>query len=187
LKDGSATALYGSRAANGVILITTKKGAMGRTQVNFNSYVGYASPVAFYDLLNAQQFIEISNEKFTNAGTTAAQAVADVDSDGNPIDTDWQSLVFNKRALQHEENLSFSGATDRTNYFVSLGYTKQDGIAVANSLQRVSFRSNIEQKVYNWLKIGTNAALTNTVLDGLNQGSNSLSGNVFNVIRALQT
>jgi TonB-linked SusC/RagA family outer membrane protein len=185
LKDGSATAIYGSRASNGVILITTKKGTQGRTKVSLNSYIGSASPVRVYDVLNAADFITISNEKFANAGTTAAQAIAGVDANGNPINTDWMSLVLNNQAVQHEENISISGATDKTNYYVSVGYSSQEGIAKSNSLDRFTFRSNIDQKVYNWLKIGTNVSLANTVIEGLNQGTNSLSGNVFNAIRAL--
>jgi TonB-linked SusC/RagA family outer membrane protein len=185
LKDGSATAIYGSRASNGVILITTKKGTQGRTKVTLNSYIGSASPVKIYDVLNAADFITISNEKFANAGTAAAQAIAGVDGDGNPIDTDWMGLVINNQAVQHEENLSISGATDKTNYYVSVGYSSQDGIAKSNSLDRFTFRSNIDQKVYDWLKIGTNVSLSNTVIEGLNQGTNSLSGNMFNAIRAL--
>jgi len=185
LKDGSATAIYGSRAANGVILITTKRGSAGKTKVSLNSFVGSASPVNRYDLLKSSDFIAISNEKFANAGTAVAQAIAGVDADGKPIDTDWQSLVFRDQAVQHETNLSISGATDKNNYYVSLGYTSQEGIAVANSLERFTFRSNIEQKMYDWLKIGTNAGLTKTTIDGMNQGSVSLSGNIFNAIRAL--
>lgn len=185
LKDGSATAIYGSRAANGVILITTKRGTTGKTKVTLNSFVGSASPVNRYDLLKSADFITISNEKFANAGTAAAQAIKGVDANGNPIETDWQSLVLRDNAVQHETNLSISGATDKNNYYVSLGYTDQEGIAVANSLNRFTFRSNIEQKMYDWLKIGTNAGLTKTTIDGLNQGSNSLSGNIFNAIRAL--
>jgi len=185
LKDGSATAIYGSRASNGVILITTKKGTQGKTKVSLNSYIGSANPVRVYDVLNAADFITISNEKFANAGTAAAQAIAGVDANGNPIDTDWMSLVLNNNAVQHEENISISGATDKTNYYVSLGYASQEGIAKSNSLDRFTFRSNIDQKVYNWLKIGTNVSLANTVIEGLNQGTNSLSGNVFNAIRAL--
>ncbi len=185
LKDGSATAIYGSRAANGVILITTKKGTVGKTKVNFNSYVGTASPVAAYDLLNADQFITISNEKFRNAGTAAPQAIAGVDANGKPIDTDWMSLVLRNNALQHEENFSLSGANDKTNYYVSLGYADQQGVSVANSMKRYTFRSNLEQKMYQWLKVGVNASLTNSILTGLNQGANSLSGNIFNALRAL--
>jgi TonB-linked SusC/RagA family outer membrane protein len=185
LKDGSATAIYGSRAANGVILITTKKGTTGKTKVVFNSYLGSASPVQLYDLLKSTDFIAISNEKFANAGTAAAQAIPGVDADGKPIDTDWLSLVMRNNAFQMESNLSISGATDKNNYYVSLGYTDMKGVAVANEMQRYTFRSNIEQKVYDWLKIGTNAGLTNSIISGLNQGNNSLSGNIFNAIRAL--
>jgi TonB-linked SusC/RagA family outer membrane protein len=186
LKDGSATAIYGSRAANGVILITTKKGATGKAKVVYSNYFALASPVKVYDLLNAKQFIEINNEKIFNSNpATPAQAIAQLDANGKMIDTDWMSLVLNDRAKQSEHNLSISGANEKTNYYLSVGYTSQEGVAVANTLERYSFKTNLEQKIYDWVKVGTSASMTHTIIDGLNQGSNSLSGNVFNAIRAL--
>lgn len=87
LKDGSATAIYGSRAANGVILITTKKGSKGNISVAYNNYVGIASPVRLFDLLNAQDFVTIANEKRTNRGQSAIAV-------GTDVDTDWQAAVL---------------------------------------------------------------------------------------------
>jgi TonB-linked SusC/RagA family outer membrane protein len=178
LKDGAATAIYGSRAANGVILITTKKGKAGNAKVSFSSVVGFASPIENFKLLNTNQFLTIANEKRTNAG----QPIWAV---GNAYNTDWQGAVLRDGALQTDHNLSVSGGTDKTKYFLSLGYTNQEGIAKSNSMARYSFRTNIEHKVNDRVSFGGNIALTKTDYSGLNTGRNSLSGNIFNAVRQL--
>jgi TonB-linked SusC/RagA family outer membrane protein len=178
LKDGAATAIYGSRAANGVILITTKKGKKGSLEVNYNSTIGFASAVETFDLLKTQDFLTISNEKRTNRNQ-APWAV------GSTYDTDWQKAVLNNSAAQIDHNLSLGGGSENTKYFLSMGYTEQDGVAKANSMDRYTLRTNLEHDVNKWLKVGGNVALTRTVYDGLNTGRNSLSGNMFNAIRQL--
>ena len=178
LKDGAATAIYGSRGANGVILITTKKGKKGDMKVSYNSVAGYASAVETFDLLNTEQFLVISNEKRTNR-SQAAWAV------GNQYDTDWQSAVLKSKALQIEHNFSLSGGNEKTKYFMSLGYNTQEGVAVSNEMSRYTFRTNLEHKVNDWLSVGANLALSRTEYSGLNTGRNSLSGNMFNAIRQL--
>lgn len=178
LKDGAATAIYGSRAANGVILITTKKGKRGTMQVSYNSVTGFASAIKTFDLLETPDFLTIANEKRTNRG----QAPWAIGSDYN---TDWQKEVLNSSALQMDHNLSLNGGTDKTRYFMSLGYTDQQGVAVSNSMKRYSIRTNIEHDVNKWLTIGGSIALTRTEYNGLNTGGNSLSGNIFNATRQL--
>lgn len=180
LKDGAASAIYGSRAANGVILITTKKGKKGTMVVNYNNVTGFASPFKTFDLLQTPDFIKISNEKRTNISSTNSLWAR-----GTDYNTDWQKAVLNSSALQIDHNLSFSGGNDETKYFFSLGYTEQDGIAKSNSMIRYNLRSNIEHKINNWLTFGGSIALTLTEYDGLNTGRNSLSGNIFNAIRQL--
>jgi TonB-linked SusC/RagA family outer membrane protein len=176
LKDGAATAIYGSRAANGVILITTKKGKTGDAKVSYNSIVGFGSPIETFSLLNTAQFLTIANEKQTNAGQPNWAV-------GDEFDTDWQAAVLRKSAVQVEHNLSISGGTEKTKYYLSLGYNTQEGVAVANEMARYTFRTNIEHKINNWLTFGGNIAMTKTNLNGLNTGRNSLSGNMFNAIR----
>jgi hypothetical protein len=103
---------------------------------------------------------------------------------GDEFDTDWQAAVLNKSAMQVEHNLSLSGGTEKSKYYyLSLGYNTQEGVAVANELQRYSFRTNIEHKLNKWLSFGGSASLTRTDVSGLNTGRNSLSGNMFNAIR----
>lgn len=179
LKDGAATAIYGSRAANGVILITTKRGKNGQIKFNYDNYVGVAEAVKLHDLLNASQFVEIQNEKLAAAG---GQPKANLDPDGT--DTNWNDYVF-RTAFQQNHVFSASAGTDKTKYYVSLGYSDQEGIARANSLKRYTLRSNLDQKVTEWLDFGIQAGLTNQQNIGPLTGSNSLSGNTFSVIRML--
>ena len=176
LKDGSATAIYGSRAANGVILITTKKGKGGRFTINYNNYVGIAKPVDLFDLLKTDDFITISNEKRANRSL----GVWAVD---NEFNTDWQKEVLRDNAFQQDHALSMSGSTDKGNYYFSLGYSTQEGVTKPNDMSRYSIRANVDQKVKDWLTIGTNISTSKTEYDGLNTGTNSLSGNIFNATR----
>lgn len=178
LKDGAATAIYGSRGANGVILITTKRGKKGAVKVTLNSVFGVANPVKTFDLLKTNDFITIANEKRTNRG----QAAWAVD---NEFDTDWQAAVLNKNAFQTDHSLNISGGSEATSYYFSLGYGSQEGIAKANDMNRVNIRSNIDHKVLKWLSVGGGLSYTQTAYNGLNTGRNSLSGNIFNAMRQL--
>lgn len=175
LKDGSATAIYGSRAANGVVLITTKSGREGRVSINVNSTVGFASPEKFH-LLGSQEFVMISNEKRSNRGQADWAA-------GTEFDTDWQDAVLRSSALQQDYGLSVSGGTSKTKYYFSLGYTDQESVANPNEMTRYTLRANLDQEVTSWINVGMNAGFTRTEYTGLNTGSNSLSGNIFSATR----
>ena len=181
LKDGSATAIYGSRAANGVILITTKHGRKGKAVVTYDGYFGAARTLKRYKVLNASDFITISNEKNSNAGVNTPLAAAFSDANGNPVSTDWQNEIF-RTGVQQNHAVSVSGASDKTNYFFSGGYTDLKGVVRSNSLQRFSFRANIDSEIKPWLRVGFNAGLTRTQTLGLNNGTNSLSGNVTSAL-----
>jgi TonB-linked SusC/RagA family outer membrane protein len=185
LKDGSGTAIYGSRAANGVILITTKRGSGGKFHVNYNNYFGVAQPVKLFDLLKAADFVTISNEKRSNRAQSAWAANDGAAFPGRVYDTDWQKAVLRTNAKQQDHNLSFSGSTDKSTYYFSVGYTSQEGVTIPNEMKRFSLRANADQKVRKWLTIGTNIAVTKTDYFGLNTGTNSLSGNIFSAIRQL--
>ncbi|MDR4952560.1 SusC/RagA family TonB-linked outer membrane protein [Chryseobacterium sp. ES2] len=178
LKDGAATAIYGSRAANGVILITTKKGKSGKLNLNFNNYAGYAMPIGLYNLLQTPDFITISNEKRANAGQSAIAV-------GTQYNTDWQKAVLRSAAFQTDNLLSVSGAFGKSSYYTSIGYTKQEGVAIPNEMKRFSTRANIDHQAFDWLKIGTNLSFTKTDYVGLNTGASSLSGNIYNAIKQL--
>ncbi len=185
LKDGSGTAIYGSRAANGVILITTKRGSGGRFHVNYNNYFGIASPVKLFDLLGAADFVTISNEKRSNRGQPNWASNDGAAYPGRVFDTDWQRAVLKTNAKQQDHNLSFSGSTDKSTYYFSLGYTTQEGVTIPNKMKRYSFRGNADQKVNKWLTLGASIGVTKNDYYGLNTGTNSLSGNIFSAIRQL--
>ncbi len=178
LKDGAATAIYGSRAANGVILITTKKGKRGTMKVSYSAVTGFASAIKTFDLLETPDFLTIANEKRTNRGQ-APWAI------GNQFNTDWQDAVLKSGALQTDHNLSFNGGSESTKYFFSMGYANQEGVAKANSLARYNLRASLEHNLNKWLTIGGSIAITRTEYEGLNTGMNSLSGNIFNATRQL--
>lgn len=176
LKDGSATAIYGSRAANGVILITTKRGTKGKPTVTYNGSIGVNEEVERFDLLNGDEFVMIANEKRTNAGQTPAAAPG--------VNTDWQDHVF-RTGLVQQHNVSIGGGSETTNYFFSLGYTNQEAAIKANDLTRYAFRANVDHNLNKRLKIGTNLSYTFTEINGLNNGANSLNGVVYNATKML--
>ena len=179
LKDGAATAIYGSRAANGVILITTKKGSKGRTSVNYDGYITAASPAKLHDLLGAKDFVTIANEKYENWGMKG-QAVYDP----NGPDTNWNDYIF-RTGFQHNHSLSASGGTDKSQYYVSLGFTEQEGIVRANDLNRLSLKADLTQQATKWFRIGLNGQMTRTIMNGVMNGENSLGGVGFAGTRML--
>lgn len=185
LKDGASTAIYGSRAANGVVLITTKRGQQGASKLEYSTWLAAATPSRRFDLLNANEFIEITNEKLRNANLEDAAFPTPIPGRDNEFyDTDWQSIIF-RTAFQQNHALSVSGANDKTNYFVSLGYTDMDGITYPNSLKRYTLRTRVEQKVLSdRLTIGINNAISHTTNRGLNNSGNATSSAMQGLIFA---
>jgi TonB-linked SusC/RagA family outer membrane protein len=180
LKDGSATAIFGSRAANGVIMITTKKGSKsGAMKVNYDATFGFTSPFKTYDLLNNPQFVEISNEKRTNANLTGWAAPGD----GNTYD--WQRLVMRDNTPTSQHNLSFSGGTAKSTYFFSLNYSDQKGILISNANKSYRIRFNFDHEINKYIKIGNNLTLSKQVDNDQNNGSNALSGGIASALRML--
>ncbi len=176
LKDGSATAIYGSRAANGVILITTKRGKSGKAQVSYNSSFGINEAVAQFDLLTGDEWVTIANEKRANVNASPL---------ANPgVNTDWQDAVLRSGNTQ-QHNLSISGGSESTKYFFSLGFTDQESVVKSNDLKRYAFRSNIDHSISKKVRIGKSLSYAYTEITGLNNGANSLSGAIYNATRAL--
>ncbi|MES2795958.1 MAG: SusC/RagA family TonB-linked outer membrane protein, partial [Bacteroidota bacterium] len=179
LKDGAATAIYGSRATNGVILITTKKGTKNSPmKVNFDVNYGTTNAVNRFDLLNAAEFVQIQNEKVKNAGGAADLAFLD----GKGTETDWQNVIL-RQGIAQQYNVNFSGGLEKTNYYFSLGYSKQDGAIQQNAQRRYNFTSNLDHNFNKFVTIGTKLQITRTENNGLNTGSNALSGNLTNAAR----
>lgn len=183
LKDGAATAIYGSRASNGVILINTKRGKAGKPVFSYDGYYATAKVSKRFDLLDADQFITIANERLVNAGN-APQAFPTSNGSGGFVNTDWQDYVF-KRASQQNHNVSASGGTENGKYFFSLGYSDQKGVIIANSLKRISLRANFDQKVNKLISVGISNGLTYQDNQGPAIGGNSLSGDIYGTIRML--
>ena len=186
LKDGAATAIYGSRAANGVVLITTKRGKTGAAKITYDAWFALATPSKTFKLLDADQFVTITNEKFVNAGGTA-DAKLELNSDGSEVNTDWQKQVF-RTAFQMNHSISISGATDKTNYYFSAGFADLKGTSIGNDQRKYNVRSKIEQKALNdHLTIGLNTAVNYTKNNGFNdgQGTGNLSGNIASALRDL--
>lgn len=180
LKDGSATAIFGSRAAGGVVMITTKKGTKGKARVNYDASVGLSNVLKRFDLLNADQFVAISNEKFINSGSSNRAGI-------NPggTNTDWQNIAMIDNALVQNHNLSFQGGGQKTSFFFSLNYSKQQGVVRSNSNQLMRARFNLEHEVNSFIKIGNNLSVTRQLNTDQNNGSNSLSGALASSLRLL--
>ena len=142
LKDAASGAVYGTRAANGVVLVTTKKGGKGKARIDYNFSYGVSSPWKQREVLNASEYALLINEGLVNSGS--APRYADPFSYGTG--TDWQKEVFNYNAPQQTHELSVSGASDAVNYYLSLGYTDQQGIVGGNfgrsNYKRLTLRSN---------------------------------------------
>lgn len=155
-KDAAATAIYGSRAANGVLFITTKKGKPGRSKVTLDSWVGFSNPQRLQKVLDAQQYTDYKNEALRNAGTfnAATNAFATtVGADGNIINTNWADIVY-RQGLQHSNTISLSGANESTSYYFSTGYTEQEGIINRNDFKRLTLLMNVDHKAGKFFTMG---------------------------------
>lgn len=155
LKDASASAIYGVRAANGVILITTKRGTEGSVNISYDGYIGVQVPVNVMKLSGRDQYVEMLNE-------ANADIVGYVPKDPSqfPASTDWYSKLL-RNAMVHSHSVDISGATQKTNYSVGLSYFNQEGILKAeNVFDRLNFRARLEQDVSSWLTVGANALLS---------------------------
>lgn len=157
LKDASATAIYGSRGANGVILITTKGGKDEKTKVSYSGYVGIQSPSRKLDLLNATDYKRVLNDIIDAGGDIEASRVKDIANGG--AGTDWQDEVT-QNAIIHEHQLSFTGGTKKTVYYTSFNYVSQDGIVKNTSFERIGARLNLKSDINSKLQIGLNATGT---------------------------
>lgn len=170
LKDASATAIYGSRAANGVMLITTKRGQAGRVSVNYDASFGYSSPYRLYDLMNAEQYVNTKNLARTNANNLAAAYFLNYDANGDLIDTDWNDHVY-QTGFQHSHAIGISGGTQSTTYFLSLGYSNNNGIIKTNTFERQNARLNLDHKLNKWITLGASVNYTNTFSNAPQTGS----------------
>ncbi len=172
LKDASATAIYGSRGANGVVLITTKRGQAGQARFEFDTYRGVQNITKRFDVLNASDLMRWANEGAVNGGETAPFTSEQI---ANPkYDTDWQNEVLQSNAPVSNYQLSVTGGTQKSTYSISGNYYSQDGIIKKSGFDRYSLRMNLESQVKDWMKVGNSMSFSRTINDQAFEGG---SGN----------
>lgn len=158
LKDASATAIYGVRAANGVVIITTKRGKAGKTTFNLDAYRGVQTVARKLDLLNAEEYATINNESLLAAGKPIAlDKLRDPSTLGEG--TDWQDLLFRRAKIQNYA-LSATGGSEKARYALTGSYYQQDGIVLGTNFERFTLRANGDVQVGKMLKIGNSISLT---------------------------
>lgn len=173
LKDAASCAIYGSRAANGVILITTKRGKRDRVTVSYSGHVSYAQPTNLIDMMsNYADYMELLNESFTNIGQNKHFSQSTIDlwreksEDPNGVNalgvpnyvafpnTDWQKEIF-QHGLVNDHNLSVNGGSDKIRFLLSAGYMDNPGLVENTGVTRYSIRANVEADINKWLSVGT--------------------------------
>lgn len=165
LKDASASAIYGARAANGVILITTKRGKNGATRVTYDGYYGSQKVNKTLDVLNASQFAQLENEVFKN------NYYPDPASLGEGVN--WQKLIFRKAPIQNHQ-LSINGGSEKTQLAISLNYFDQDGTLIGSQFQRYSYRLNLDHRIGKNVKIGTSILGSYSIANGIQTGGTNI-------------
>lgn len=180
-KDAAATAIYGSRAANGVVFITTKKGRSGKARVNYDGWVGFTKPMRLPDVLDANQYVAYKNVALANLKTitpaTTGNFIIPTDAQGRPVNTNWYDIVY-RNAVSHSHNINVSGGTEGTTYYFSAGYTDQQGILQKNDFKRLNALLNVDSRLNNVITIGGKLSYSNE-LNLIGGSSGSLPGEAF--------
>lgn len=158
LKDASSTAIYGARGANGVIIITTKKGASGVTRMNYNNFIGIRQAARLIEMANAQEYANY-------ASAATGQSV----NPGN-YDTDWYSEIL-RNSFTQNHNFSFSGGSERTTHFLGFGYLEDEGIVFNNTFSRFNVRTNLDYKLNTKVTFGLNGSFTHADDQEVNLGT----------------
>ncbi|MFV5687288.1 SusC/RagA family TonB-linked outer membrane protein [Flavobacterium sp. ZT3R25] len=175
LKDASATAIYGSRGANGVIIITTKKGTKGQDIISYQGYFGFQKVSKKLDLLNASEWASLRNDVQASIGQAPSFSAAQIEALKTSGDYDWQSAVFRNAPVQNHQ-LTFSGGDERSRYAVSGGYFDQDGIVIGSDFRRISLRTNYERNYSQNFKFGVNANYSNSLSNGVGTNGGAAAG-----------
>lgn len=175
LKDAASAAIYGSRAANGVILITTKGGKAGKVKLTYSNYFGIQNAAKKLDMLDADQYVMMMNEGARNAGLTEPFDINEIQAHN----TNWQDALFQSNAPMSNHEISVSGGNERSTFSSSLARFSQQGIIGGNKSQfdRITARLNTKHKVNDWLSFGNNFAYSK--IDKRNIGSNSSFNGAF--------
>lgn len=180
LKDASSQAIYGARAATGVILITTKKGKAGRMAVDYTGFYGTSAPARRLDLLNATQYATLRNE----ASVAGGGGIVYPDPQSFGKGTDWQDHIFNNDARRQNHELSLSGGNDKSTFYTSFGYLDQEGIVASeiSNYNRVNVRLNSTHKIAKWLTFGQNLGYARTKSVGLGNTNSEFGGPLSSAI-----
>jgi TonB-linked SusC/RagA family outer membrane protein len=180
LKDAASQAIYGARAAAGVILVTTKKGKAGTLKMNYNGYYGISEPARKLDLLNASQYATLRNEAAAANGDPLPYANPESYGEG----TDWQSLIFNKSAKRQNHEFSISGGNEKSTFYTSFGYLSQEGIVATDisKYKRFNIRLNSTHKAKKWLTIGQNLGYAYNESIGLGNTNSEFGGPLSSAI-----
>ncbi len=186
LKDAGATAVYGSRAANGVVIVTTKSGSGSTPKIQISSQVGVQSPSRLIDMTNTRDYVRIFNEAATNDNANKNpllhRALITEDVQATLPDVDYLDAILQDGILQ-SHSLSISGGQGKTRYFLSGNYFDQQGIIKSSSYNRISSRVNIDTEVNKWLKAGVNLNLTRSTTNLIGSSGDGAGGNGGSVIR----
>jgi len=183
-KDPAATAIYGSRASNGVVFVTTKKGRSGRLRVTYDGYVGTTGVYGLPHMMNASQYLgfktaAVANNPSLTGGSAVTFAYAK-DKNGNNVDTKWSDVIYHK-ALQQNHNISISGGNDNTTYYISTGYTDQNGIIRKDEFQRKNILANVDTRLNKIVSLGGKISYSDE--NNLSAAaSGSLPGEAFSII-----
>ena len=183
LKDASSTAIYGARGANGVVLITTKRGKAGKTTINYDVYYGWQKIAKKLDMINGEEFITLANEAYINSGDTLSlfgkyPGLPAPGTIGKGYD--YQDAIFRVAPMQSHQ-LTISGGTEITKFMVSAGYFDQTGIVIGSDFKRPSFRTNIDTKLNKWLTVGTSLTASQAVSNvGQSEGDGGNSSGTVN-------
>lgn len=178
LKDASATSIYGARASNGVVLITTKRGKMQKTAIKFSAYGGFQMAEKKLDMLNASEWMVYRNELKENEGAPPIYSQEEIN---NPsVDTDWLDEVFRTGAVMNYE-LSAAGGNEKTTFYISGNYSQQNGILIGTDYKRLSGRLNLDHNINKKFKVGASIGLSNSWNNRV-EGDQSLNGPLPNAI-----
>ncbi|MBO5500370.1 MAG: TonB-dependent receptor, partial [Bacteroidales bacterium] len=168
LKDASSAAIYGSRAANGVVLITTKQGKKSKgPQVNFSAYVGLQDVRRSYEVLNTSEYLDLMDELGSSAFSYPGDARAELKDQ-----TDWFEETYQTGVTQNYQ-ISVSNANDKMRYYVGAGYSDEQGVLSSAFNKRINVKANAESDLYDWLTVGTNLAYSHYKNNGIISGTGS--------------
>ena len=162
LKDASSTAIYGSRGANGIVMITTKKGKSGTKNLSVNTSVGVQMPGRLANLISGEDFISFMNAGYKNQGSNIP--FSDIPSTYT-TDTNWEKEILENSSLLQDYSITFDGSSNKTNYMLSTGFYNQEGLLKAQNYQKYTFHGNLQHSFNKWLTVGANTQFTYSIQD----------------------